>query len=123
MIKLTNTLNLLHKNKAQVVLDLHESIVRKTPHDTGSAKINWRVSKGFAPTDTVKTDGLSLSRQQAESISMAAAKQAVSNGGSGPLFITNNLEYIPYLENGSSNQAPAGMIALSIEEIKAKNKI
>ena len=32
-------------------------------------------------------------------------------------WISNNLEYIEYLEAGSSQQAPAGMVSLTVAEL------
>jgi hypothetical protein len=36
-----------------------------------------------------------------------------------PAFITNNLDYVIYLEHGSSKQAPNGMVAISLMEVEA----
>ena len=37
-----------------------------------------------------------------------------------PIYIQNNLPYANRLENGWSNQAPAGMVALTIAEVEAQ---
>lgn len=36
-----------------------------------------------------------------------------------PVFITNNLHYVIYLEHGSSKQAPQGMVAVTLAEVEA----
>ena len=36
------------------------------------------------------------------------------------IILYNNVEYIVALEEGSSGQAPAGMVAVSIEEVNAQ---
>ena len=34
------------------------------------------------------------------------------------VFISNNVDYIEFLEEGSSKQAPNGMVAVTVEELR-----
>lgn len=95
----------------RVALDLFSRIVRKTPVDTGRARASWNISAG-APD---------LSIPEGQTFSAKNPTQALSNVNveSGQtIYITSNLSYIVPLEEGHSQQAPAGMVAVSIEEIK-----
>ena len=49
------------------------------------------------------------------------AKRARLKKGDGEkvIFITNNLPYINALENGHSDQAPSGMLAVTLNEVEA----
>lgn len=86
-----------------IAFELHERIVMKTPVDTGAARAAWNASIG--------------SPEYVQRGTTAAVA-----GMSEPLvvWITNAMEYASALENGHSQQAPAGMVALSIAEIETK---
>lgn len=94
-------------------------VVTKTPVDTGQAKSNWFVtigSVGFEiSTQIDRTGQVSISRGN-EVIATYLAREDF------PIIsIHNSLPYINRLENGYSNQAPAGMVAVTIAEIQATN--
>lgn len=86
-----------------VAMELEERVKTKTPVDTGAARAAWHGSVG--------------SPQFQERGNMAAV-----TGMTQPdtVYITNAMEYASILENGHSQQAPQGMVALSIAEIEAK---
>lgn len=97
-------------------LEAHGRIMLKTPVDTGRARANWNVSINAPDTST----------NEAATIADAPAKQA--EGGSriagadffagDEIYITNNLPYIKELEDGRSRQAPRGMVAVTVQELK-----
>jgi len=78
---------------------LYNAIVLSTPVDTGRARAAWRV-EGPAMLATADRSG----------------RVTISNFPSENLQFTfvNGVEYIQYLENGSSRQAPAGMVDINI---------
>lgn len=101
-----------------------ESVINKTPVDTGEARGNWQSSTGspitskidrfdkeagFAPTSG---DGISLR----EAISIA--KENIDKD----FYIMNNAEHIQYLEyTGSylgSEQAPSGMVRITVADFQ-----
>lgn len=99
----------------KVILDLDTAIVLKTPVDTGRARSNWfpSVSVPSGALDENLADvsgGISISRA-------AAIVTAVKLGDI--VWLTNNISYILDLENGTSQQAPNGMVALSILEVQS----
>ena len=101
-------------NKAirALALEVVKRIVLRTPVDTGRARGNWNV--GVGSPDSGYTDNVDEGGWQTISRGHAII------GGSGPgqiIYITNSLPYILPLEYGSSKQAPAGMVSVTLAEL------
>lgn len=107
-------------SKTNIAKELYTTIARLTPIDSGQATINWNISVGEADKTVVLLDkNKKLTKEQA----MGPVNQkadSIPDNASGNIVISNNLPYIEKLENGSSLQAPSGMIGTSLEYIKAK---
>jgi hypothetical protein len=98
-------------------LHLHRSVVMKTPVDTGRARASWTLSRGIVPPGTPTVTTLGGSGETGE----GQRTQFRKSGPSKPadtIFIANNLDYIEKLENGSSQQAPRGMLAITVRAYK-----
>jgi len=110
-----HTTGSIEKVIRKACIDLYRSIVEKTPVDTGRAKASWGLSTHHANDEA------------SENMTPEEAVQVVSDNISDFTFkaqddqviIYNNLEYIEYLENGTSQQAPSGMVSLSLVEFTA----
>jgi hypothetical protein len=91
-----------------VAVELYRLLVENTPKDTGRASSNWNCSVG-APDGTVT-----------ENTSPASVTSFgnIPEGQDVVLYIANYLSYIYPLEHGHSNQAPSGMVLVSLEELK-----
>ena len=93
--------------KKAASIELFNRVVLDTPVDTGRARANWLVSLhhgGFTPSN--RTDA-----------AKALGDIEVEVNGSDlhdTLTLTNNLPYIEKLENGSSTQAPKGMMKRNV---------
>ena len=74
-----------------------------TPVDTGLARGNWRTKTG-SPEEEEINSPRSVAAVVAEANAEIRQYQLGSN-----IFITNNVEYIGFLDEGSSLQAPNGM--------------
>jgi len=103
-----------------LALELLGRIVRRTPVDTGNARGNWQLSLTSIPGNVIPNT-TSVSRSP-----VAEAAPVLQRGGRfadlfSQIFIVNNAEYISFLEDGSSQQAPQGMVALSISELENVN--
>lgn len=98
--------------KAALVID--QTAVLATPVDTGRARANWVVAVDHVPTEV---RGDSQSNAGGAEASLSQGQQAIASYGPGNTFIAiaNNLDYIKFLEEGSSRQAPAGMISQALE--------
>jgi len=89
----------------KVALDAHNRVTQKTPVDKGRAKANWNVGTGAVDYTT--------------SESTTIQRPTLNKGdGKRPVYITNNLPYIHKLEQGSSKQAPSGMVAVTMMELQ-----
>jgi len=98
----------------KIALELFQRIILKTPVDTGRARANWQVAIGALPNGTLQLDD----KSGQATISAATAKTAGVEAGD-VIYLVNNLPYIETLEEGRSTQAPAGMVALSVQEFQA----
>jgi len=91
--------------------------VLATPVDTGRARANWIASTG-QPVSEAPEGSQSGSTKEARGANAAAkalqqAQKIVQEYtlSQGSIFLSNNVEYIVPLDQGSSRQAPAGMSA------------
>ena len=97
----------------KVALDIYEKVTVKTPVDTGRAKGNWNMSVGRKDTST--NDNATSTPQ-----GQPAKKPFLIKGsGVSVIYITNSLPYIYALEHGHSQKASAGMVAVTVNEVRA----
>ena len=96
-------------------IDLYRRIVERTPVDTGRAKASWGLSI-FNSADVATKSKYSES-QISEIINTEVRDFTTKRLGT-QVVIYNNLEYIEFLENGSSGQAPTGMVTVSLVEFE-----
>lgn len=104
--------------KIRTALDLMNRIVLKTPVDTGRARGNWQLTQRSPAEDMVpETSAKVSSSETPPSAILMEAEQTASGSQLGDdIWISNNLPYIEALEEGHSQQAPHGMVALSLAE-------
>jgi hypothetical protein len=115
----------LHK---KIVLEALRRLVEKTPVDTGRARGNWQVTianpaEGQVSGDWPKTKGeRKTTRPPLRPEDNATISKGLAALTGLPKFqvvwISNNVDYIEFLEEGSSKQAPAGMLAVTVEELR-----
>jgi hypothetical protein len=131
----------------KIALDLFTAVVKRTPVDTGMLRANWQVGLGTAPVGTVSAPDKTGSRAQVEIA--AKASQAVWGTSIflvNNLPYATVVEYGAYPDpvkrgtyvpagktkygitgpgwvkrsaGGFSKQAPAGMVRVSLTELKA----
>jgi hypothetical protein len=97
-------------------LETQGRLMDKTPVDRGRARANWNVSTG-AP-DTSTDDNATKASVPAKQAEGASRILRTDFAGGEELFVTNGLPYIKGLEDGHSQQAPAGMVAVTVQELK-----
>lgn len=100
----------------KIALDLDTRVVLDTPVDEGRARGNWFPSINVPSTQvelssTDKSGSGALSRLDSV---IASAKLGDT------IWQTNNLPYILPLENGSSKQAPDGMVDVNLNAVAAQ---
>ncbi len=115
-----------------VAFTIHAKIVERTPIDTGRAKASWRMNPDVADAsvepllenkrhavtgkiiEAAGADEHPLFANQAAAV--ARAQQQKISAGATRIVISNNLDYIEKLENGTSQQAPGGMVAVTVTQ-------
>lgn len=97
----------------KIVFEALKRLVMKTPVDTGRARGNWQVTIGRPVTAAIEA----LDKSGDETIKKGLAAIAALPPYQ-VVWICNNVDYIEFLEEGSSRQAPEGMMSLTIEELK-----
>lgn len=97
----------------KLAFESFKRIILRTPVDTGRARANWGVTIG-QPRTGFTVEGFDKGGGATMAAAQAAVQQFDCNGS---IFITNNVPYIGPLEYGSSTQAPAGMVRVTVEEM------
>jgi hypothetical protein len=93
-------------------------VCEKTPVDTGNARANWNIAIGTSPDLTVRTD---KNRNLTKALAAAEANSVLKDLKFGDAaIVSNNVEYIEYLERGWSDQAPHGMLGRTLDEVRVE---
>jgi hypothetical protein len=104
------------KDKADLVvrrsaLEIMNGLVQKSPVDTGRFQGNWQVGIGgvnaLTSSDADKAGASAIGRTN-------VAVQTFKPGQT--IYLTNSLPYAQRLEYGYSQQAPGGMVRLTVVE-------
>lgn len=97
----------------KIALEIFSRVILRSPVDTGRFRANWQVAIGSVPGGTLeltdKTGQATISKMQAVALGVVAGQT---------ITLANNLPYAQRLENGWSSQAPAGMVALTIQDFQ-----
>lgn len=94
-------------------------LIERTPVDTGWARANWVPAIG-QPFDE-NQEAISRAAREAAVPSQGARQETATAGllryrlRRGSVFISNNVPYIVALNEGSSDQAPAGFVQDAIQ--------
>ena len=106
--KICDATNLkMHDMCKKVAIDVTSGVVDRSPVDTGRFRGNWMVATGSADTATTASTTASDSINRALNMPFNVGQS---------IFITNSLPYAQRLENGWSQQAPQGMVALTVQD-------
>lgn len=114
------TMEKVAKIQRATFLNISARVIDKTPVDTGRARSGW-----FADVETFNTGtneeqrDKRISAEEASQRSINSALSATARHAVGQdLTLANSVEYIQYLNSGSSKQAPAGMTDSVINDFK-----
>lgn len=101
----------------RVALQLLDDIVHPWPVDTGHSRANWQVTLDTPATGVVEgvdKDGGATIAKGAAVIGQLKAY--------GKVWLSNNLPYSVRLEQGWSQQAPAGVVGIAVDRLRATFK-
>lgn len=93
-------------------LELFSGVIKATPVDTGRARGNWQTTVGSPASGSLERED----KGGAEAIAEVEAK--APEGAGQVTYLSNNLPYIDELENGSSKQAPEGMVKRNMDRVQ-----
>ena len=106
------SLNILantEKGVRKVVLAIDNALVSTTPVDTGRARSNWLPNfNGPAEGTTERTNAAAAKAEVAAKVASYDVNLHAS------VHLTNNLPYIGKLNEGSSEQQPAGFVRRAV---------
>jgi len=115
--------------KRRIALELLKKIIERTPVRTGRLRGNWQASlNGRASGEIEIGRKVRTGERISEGEASAIGTQAIIAGSAvigrvrpgEDIYLTNNLPYTMLIEKGGSQkQAPAGMVAVSLAEIRA----
>ena len=109
----------------KVAVSLVTNLTALTPVDTSNALSNWQIGLGAPVDDTRRPYFVGMYGSTALASAQATiqtAKDILSGKKPGEVvFISNLVDYIVDLENGSSRQAPSGFLQQSI--LKTRNEM
>ena len=100
----------------KVALQLLTGIVNMTPVLTGRARGNWQVTIG-QPTTTDLPETYDKVGQETIQKGSSTIQSLTTLGA---IYLTNNLPYIQALEDGSSTQAPSGMVTVTLDRVSSQ---
>ena len=100
----------------RIAFEVVRGIDKKMPVKTGLARGNNQVSNGEPITTVIDR----LDKTGTETVAKAYEEIQKAEPMKKVIWESNNVPYIEELENGSSQQAPQGMVELTLLEIKAK---
>lgn len=92
-----------------IVIEVGSSIIRMTPVDTGRLKGEWQFTIQPATSETGLTGNASQAKLVGDSIEFKAGTVG---------YITNLMPYAIPMEMGGSQQAPAGMVRVTLERFQ-----
>jgi len=107
-----------HKSLRALTIQGYRGITEKTPRDKGRAAGNWQISINQITNEEIErllpTPGTVSSAELAK-----LSKESVVNFPT--IYIQNGLPYIEPLEMGSSSQHPAGMVRVTLAELRLQS--
>lgn len=89
-------------------LDIFSKVILRTPVDTGRARGNWQCSLNSPADGSVNGTGRSAINKAKATTGKAKIEDQI--------YLMNNLPYIKKLEYGSSQQAPRGMVRVTLSD-------
>lgn len=96
----------------KIVFGVYYNIVIGSPVDTGRFVGNWQIGLGVVPSSQLAV--LNKDRSHQSAVGRAALEKAKAGG---IIYIANNLPYALPLEYGHSQQAPQGMVRMTLANI------
>lgn len=103
---------LMQQDVLAFALELNNRIALKTPVKTGRARASWHVVPPGTASDVY----------QYRNLHGETFDGSLGEAETGPMeaIVGTNVDYMLYLEAGHSRQAPNGMVAVSLQEVRGR---
>lgn len=103
----------------KIAFEVLKGVVEKTPVDTGRARGNWQASINAPKEQVLK----STDKEGSSTIAKGFTRLGQFTIGQ-IAYVANNVDYMIFLENGSSKQAPGpgAILRATIFEVEQANK-
>ena len=92
----------------KVAIELQSSMIEKSPVDTGRFRANWQCGVGSVNASVAAAIGSDYKGRAVTAIQGWKPDQTI--------YLTNSLPYSRRLEFGWSQQAPGGMVRLTVQD-------
>lgn len=106
----------LEKSIRGAAIEIFGEIIRLTPVDTGRLRLNWQAQLN-SPDNTI-VEGEDGSKGAAIANMVNEVSKYTLDDES--IWFTNNLPYAERVEDGWSQQAPSGMVKVTIKAFEAE---
>ena len=101
--------------QAKVALDVFNGVIKRSPVDTGRFRANWMLTVGEQPSDAYDASAGGTSRRPSSANQALASAVSLTGLEIGQaIWITNNTPYGIVLEAGHSDQAPNGVVLVTV---------
>ena len=107
------TIEKLTRATRKIILDALSEVIHMSPVDTGRFRGNWQTAIGSVPSGTIEATDPSGNIVIAKVAGVVAAMEPGD-----VVYMANNLPYAQRLEDGWSQQAPAGMVRLTVQRFQ-----
>jgi hypothetical protein len=101
----------------------YRNLILKSPVDTGRFRASWRIGVDVVDLSTypeVTHKGIAQGGYADPPPDDSGVQAVIGTAKFGQvIFITNNLPYAQPLEDGSSKQAPQGVLAITMAELRS----
>lgn len=102
----------VQKKAERITQQIVNGVIARSPVDSGAFRQSWNVSEG-------RPIYIQVGRGRGNGSPLPAPRITVTATTQFPVFyITNGQPYAEELENGSSGQAPAGMVRVTLASIR-----
>ena len=108
--------NFTDKKVKQLILEVTATLIEDTPVKTGWAQSNWIPKIGSPLSEPVGSKENVTKSEQEKGVAIIATKYKVPD----IVYISNVVEYIVRLNEGTSTQAPSGFVQNAIAKAIAK---
>lgn len=99
--------------RRRVAIEIFERVIKRSPVDTGRFRGNWQASVGDYPRSIIEDTDPTGAGASANMVSLVLGDKT-----NHPLYLVNNLPYSLRLEHGHSQQAPSGMVKVTVSEFQ-----